>query len=164
MRNRYAVWLALGLVIVLNGTANAQMSPLPNLGFKLGDDIPSVQTALNTQMQVEPEVRNPALPSFVADPNKGKTDLHLRTRGIWVFFNPAGHVETIRLDAPYTGNVLGIKIGDSLSKITSTLGKPVKKPPLVMPGTQALIYVLDDAAYVRFDVNDDGVQTILIIR
>lgn len=147
-----------------NGIASAQLSPLPGLGIKLGDDVPTVQAALNTKMDVEPESRNPALPSFVTDPNKGKSELHLRTRGVWVFFNPAGRTETIRLDAPYTGSVLGIKIGDSLEKITSTLGKPVKKPPLAPLGQQGLIYVLDDAAYVRFDVSDDGVQTIFVIR
>lgn len=164
VKNRYVVWLTLCIGIALSGSANAQLSPVPGLGFKLGDDVPTVQAALNTKMEVEPETRNPALPSFVTDPNKGKTDLHLRTRGVWVFFNPAGRVETIRLDAPYSGSVLGIKIGDSLDKLTSALGKPVKKPPFALAGQQALIYVLDDAAYVRFDVNDDGVQTIFIIR
>jgi hypothetical protein len=164
VKNRYVVCLTLCMGIVFSGSARAQLSPLPGLGFKLGDDVTTVQAALNTKMEVEPEARNPSLPSFAADPNKGKTSLHLRTRGVWVFFNPAGRVETIRLDAPYSGSALGIKIGDSLDKVTSALGKPVKKPPFVLPGQQSLIYVLDDAAYVRFDVTDDGVQTIFIIR
>jgi hypothetical protein len=147
-----------------SGNASAQLNPIPGLGFKLGDDVSTVKAALNTKMDVEAQSRNPALPSFINDPNKGKTFLHLRTRGVWVFFNSAGQVETIRLDAPYPGTLLGVAIGDSLDKVSSTLGKPVKKPPFAMPGQQSLIYVLDDAAYVRLDISDDGVQTMLIIR
>ena len=164
MRLINVVRFALCAGIVFSGVARAQLSPLQNLGFKLGDDVQTVQKALKTTMDVEPEARNPALPSFATDPNKGKTTLHLRSRGIWVFFNPAGRAETIRMDAPYPGDVLGIKIGDKLDKITSTLGKPVKKPGFMPPGHDGLIYVLDDAAYVRFDVTDDGVETMLIIR
>jgi hypothetical protein len=164
VKNKHLIWLAVCTGIVLNGNASAQSSPVQGLGFKLGDDISTVKDALHTSTEPDELVRNPALPAFVTDPNKGKKELHLRTRGVWVFFNPTGNVDTIRLDAPYAGTVLGIKLGDSLEKVTSTLGKPVKKPPFTLPGQQALIYVLDDSAYARFDVSDDGVQTIFIIH
>ncbi|WP_027802221.1 hypothetical protein [Paraburkholderia dilworthii] len=144
--------------------AAAQTVALPDLGFKLGDDVATVKAALRTTAETEPMARNAALPPNFPDPNKGKAILHLRTRGIWAFFGANGNVETIRLDAPFAGNVLGIKLGDDARKITSKLGNPVKKPfPafLVMQGYQ---YAIDDSAYATFDVNDDGVQFILITR
>lgn len=144
--------------------AFAQMVPVPELGFKLGDDVSRVKSALRTTAETEPMARSVALPPGIPDPNKGKSVLHLRTRGVWAFFNASGNVESIRLDAPFAGTVLGIRLGDDTKKVTSKLGKPIKNPfPafLVMQGYQ---YVLDDSAYVTFDVNDDGVQVIFISR
>lgn len=134
------------------------------LGFKIGDDVNAVKAALHTTIEPEPMERNPALPAMVADPNKGKTVLHLRTKGIWVFFSAAGKADTIRLDAPFSDAVMGIKLGDSKSKITSTLGNPIKKPYPAFFTMEAYQYVLDDTAYVTFDTNDDGVQYIFVTK
>lgn len=145
-------------------SAMAQVSPLPDVGFKLGDDVAAVKTALKTTVDTEPMARNPALPPNALDINKGKTILHLRTKGVWAFFNPSGTVETIRLDAPFAGDVMGIKLGDDVKKLTSKLGNPIKKPYPAFLTMQAYQYALDDSAYVTFDVNDDGVQYIFITR
>lgn len=143
----------------------AQTVPLPDLGFKLGDDVSTVKAALKTTVETEPMARNAALPPGIPDPNKGKSILHLRTRGVWAFFNASGNVESIRLDAPFVGNVLGIKLGDDANKIKSKLGNPIKKPfPAFFFVMQGYQYVLDDSAYVTFDLNDDGVQVILVTR
>jgi len=144
--------------------AAAQTIPLPDLGFKLGDDLSTVKTALKTTAETEPMVRNAALPPGIPDPNKGRSVLHLRTKGVWAFFNAAGTVESIRIDAPFSGNVLGIKLGDDARKITSRLGNPIKKPYPAFFVMQGYQYALDDSAYATFDVNDDGVQVILISR
>jgi hypothetical protein len=154
----------LSICFVFMQSANAQTSPLPELGFKLGDDVTAVKAALKTNIDPEPMQRNPALPPNVPDINKGKTVLHLRTKGIWAFFNPTGVVETIRLDAPFPGDVMGIKLGDDVKKLTSKLGNPIKKPNPAFLTMQSYQYVLDDAAYVTFDVNDDGVQYIFITK
>jgi hypothetical protein len=106
----------------------AQLSPLPSVAFKLGDDVPTVKAALHTTVEPEAIARNPALPATFPDMNKGKSVLHLRTKDIWAFFNPTGTVETIRLDAPFKGDILGVKLGDGAGKITSTLGNPLTKP------------------------------------
>jgi hypothetical protein len=144
--------------------AYALPSGIEALGFKVGDDVNTVKVALHTTTEPEPMERNPALPAMMADPNKGKTVLHLRTKGIWVFFSPAGKVDTIRLDAPFSGAVMGIKLGDAKSKITSTLGNPIKKPYPTFITMEAYQYVLDDTAYVTFGTNDDGVQYILVTK
>ncbi|MHB1238117.1 MAG: hypothetical protein ACYCY7_11220 [Gallionella sp.] len=137
---------------------------LVGLKFKLDDDINTVKSALHTDMSPEPMPRNPLLPPTAYDVNKGKTVIHLRSKGIWVFFDPAGKAQTIRLDAPFADTVLGIKLGDNVDKITSTLGKPIKTPWTVFMTMQAYQYAPDDYEYVTFDVNDDGVQYIMITK
>jgi hypothetical protein len=146
------------------GNAIAQTTALPILGFKLGDDVATVKTALKTNTDVEPIGRNPLLPPTAIDINKGKTVLHLRTKGIWVFFDPAGAVENIRLDAPFSGSVLGVKLGDSEKQLLTKLGNPIKKPGTAFFTMQSHQYVLDDSAYVNFVTNDDGIQMIFITR
>ncbi|MGF6773953.1 hypothetical protein P3T18_006467 [Paraburkholderia sp. GAS199] len=143
--------------------AIAQTSPLPQLGFKLGDDVATVKAALKTSADVEPMPRNPLLPTNVPDMNKGKSILHLRTKGIWVFFNAAGTAETIRLDAPFSGDVMGVTIGEDIKKVTAKLGNPISKPNTILT-MQTYRYVLDDSAYVTFNANDDGVQVIFITK
>ena len=155
--------IALLFALFAISTAFAQQTAVSGVGFKLGDDIQTVKAALKTSIDPEPMERSPAL-SAATDPNKGKTVLHLRTKGIWAFFSPAGKVETIRLDAPYSDAVLGIKLGDSLEKLTARLGAPIKKPWAAFVTMQAYQYVLDDSAYVNFDLNDDGVQYIFLTK
>ncbi len=130
----------------------------------LGDVVATVQKKLDTKMEPEPMARNAALPATAFDINKGKTVLHLRTKGVWTFFDRDGKLETIRLDAPFDGDVKGIKVGDDEKKLTATLGKPITKPTSVFMTLQAYRYVLDDSAYVTFDLNDDGVQFIFITK
>jgi hypothetical protein len=144
--------------------AVAQTAPLPTLGFKLGDDVATVKSALKTNVDTEPMAKSPLLPSNVPDINRGKTVLHLRTKGIWVFFSPAGVAETIRLDAPFSGDVLGVKLGDTPAQITQKLGKPIRKPGTEMLTLQSYQYVIDDSAYAKFLANDDGVQIIFITK
>lgn len=158
----------LGIVLVfsvcLASPAFSTPEELGGLKFKLGDDVNTVKSALQTDLNPEPMDKNPALPSPAFDPNKGKTILHLRSKGIWVFFNQAGKAETIRLDAPFANAVMGIKLGDNVEKITSTLGKPIKKPWSVFMSMQAYQYAPDDYQYVTFDVNDDGVQYVFFTK
>jgi hypothetical protein len=144
-------------------TTLAQQTPINDVGFKLGDDVQTVKAALKTDLDPEPMERNALLPPTASDINKGKSVLHLRTKGIWAFFNPNGKVETIRLDAPFSGAVKGIALGDSLSKLTSTLGKPLKQP-WAYGLTQVYRFALDDLAYSNFDLDDNGVQIIFITR
>ena len=100
-------------------------------------------------------------PGF-ANLNAGKTNLFLRTKGIRVFFSKAGVVEMIKFEPPFAGSINGVKLGDTEKKVRDLKGKPIKTP-WSFGAAQAFLYVLDDTAYIRFDINEtDGVQTIFI--
>jgi len=142
----------------------AQTAPVANLGFKLGDNVAIVKAALGTNAEPESMPKNPRLPANVPNLSKGKTVLHLRTKGIWVFFNATGTVDTIRLDAPFAGDVLGVKLGDTTKQVIKKLGNPIKKPSTAFLTMQSYRYVIDDSAYVNYDTNDDGVQIIFITK
>jgi hypothetical protein len=144
--------------------AVAQTAPLPVLGFKLGDDVATVKAALRTNAEPEPIARNPLLPANAPDINRGKTVLHLRTKGVWVFFSPTGSVDTVRLDAPFAGDVLGVKLGDTIKQVTEKRGNPIRKPGVAFMTMQSYQYAIDDSAYVNYVANDDGVQMIFITK
>lgn len=140
----------------------AQQSKIDGLPFKIGDDVATVKAALHTTIDPEP-MENPftGAAANVANPNAGKSLIHLRTKGIWAFFKK-DVVETIRLDAPFSESVAGIKLGDSEKKLFAAKGKPIK-PPTPLGLNKTYQYVLDDSAYIRFEVSEaDGVQTIWI--
>lgn len=140
--------------------ALGQQTPVDGIAFKLGDDVQTVKNALKTNFDPEP-IESTAPPNF-PNMNAGKTTLFLRTKGIRVNFNKAGMVELIKFEPPFTGAINGIKLGDSEKKVRDLKGKPVKTP-WQFGAAQAFLYVLDDAAYVRFDITEsEGVQSIFI--
>lgn len=137
-----------------------QQTPAEGISFKLRDDVQTVKNSLKTDLDPEP-IENTS-PSAFVNLNAGKTVLFLRTKGVRVFFNKAGIVETIRFDLPFAGSIDGIKLGDSEKKVREMKGKPIKKP-WQFGAAQAFLYALDDTAYIRFDINEnEGVQTIII--
>lgn len=132
------------------------------LDIKIGDSVAAVKAVLKTDLAPKMMERNPALPPNVPDMNAGKSVLHLATKGIWVFFDQVGKVYTIRLDAPFAGDVKGIRLGDDLAKLTSTLGNPLTNPYPAFGRMLAYKYVLDDVRHVIYDLGDAKVQYIFI--
>jgi hypothetical protein len=161
MKNKIiSAFSAIIICIFLCGAVSAQQVKVEGLNFKLGDDVNTVKTALHTNIDPEPMASSSINPN--TDPNRGKTYIHLRSKGIWVFFNKKGILETIRFDAPYEASIAGVKLGDSEAKVRSVMGKPIKEPWAFGPN-RAFQYALDDTAYIRFDISDtDGVQAIFI--
>lgn len=152
--------IAVTSISIFSLSANAQLAPAEGISFKLGDDVQTVKNALKTSIDPEP-TENVSAVGF-PNPSAGKTNLFLRTKGIRVFFNKAGNVESIRFEPPFAGSIAGVKLGDTEKKVRDLKGKPVKTP-WQFGASQAFLYVLDDSAYVRFDINDnDGVQTIFV--
>jgi hypothetical protein len=153
-------FVAVAALLVLIAVSNADsMSSVSMQGMPdvhLGDDVEAVQKSLNTTM--EPEEMESATPPNSFLPKK--TQLRLKTRGVWVFFTK-GKVTSIRLDVPFAGNIGGIKLGDSSSKIQRVLGAPIKQ--IAWANLTNYMYYLDDVTTVRFAVNrDDQLETIFL--
>jgi len=125
----------------------------------LGDTVQEVKAELRTNMEPEEMATTP--PSSSAE---RKTFIRLKTKGIWTFFNSAGRVDTIRLDAPFAGTVGGVRIGDRFATVKATLGEPIKKP-FPFGQSMAYIYMLNDAVTLRVDINKSKtVETIFLIK
>lgn len=126
----------------------------------MGDDVQTVKNGLKTNL--DPEPMENASPSAFTNMNAGKSTLFLRTKGIRVNFNKAGHVEMIKFEPPFAGSINGIKIGDTERRVRELKGKPIKTP-WQFGAAQAFLYALDDTAYIRIDINEnEGVQSIFI--
>jgi hypothetical protein len=124
--------------------------------IRIGDDVEAVQKALNTSMQ--PDEMESSIPATPFAPKK--TELRLKTRGIWIFFSK-GKVTTIRLDPPFSGNIGGIKLGDSAGKIEKVLGAPIKRSAWGL--LTGYTYYLDDVTTARLMVNrDDELETVFL--
>ncbi|HUW50851.1 MAG TPA: hypothetical protein VMV75_07520 [Sulfuricella sp.] len=140
--------------------AFAQQVPIEGIAFKLGDDVQAVKNALKTDL--DPEPMENIYPSAFANLSAGKTTLFLRTKGIRVNFNKAGVVEMIKFEPPFAGSISGIKLGYTEKKVRDLKGKPIRTP-WQFGAAQAFLYVLDDTAYIRIDINEnEGVQAIFI--
>ena len=129
---------------------------LPTIRF--GDTAEQVQKELSTSLEPEEmPTTGPQLPYAVK-----KMQLRLKTRGIWVFFEK-DKVTEIRLDAPFKGNIAGVKLGDSETKIEKTFGAPVAHSKWGQ--LTGYSYYFDDVTTVRFMVNaDDELETVFLVK
>jgi hypothetical protein len=155
---RAGLFAVVGLVV--SCVASAQTKTIEGVPIGLGDSVEKVKTALGTTMEPEP------IKSVF---NRKITLLRVRTKGISAVFNEDGKVESIRLDAPFAGNVGGVKIGDARAKLMEKLGKPVRvlKSQSGSPfkQTEPYIYYVDDRTTVRFDFDrDDEIETMFILK
>ena len=122
-----------------------------DIPIKLGDTIQDVQKAFATSLVPEP--LNSPEPTMVK-----RTQLRLKTKGIWVFFEK-GTVYTFRVDPPFSGSISGIVLGDTYSKLQSLLGSPIRQQTIGL--TTAYTYYFDDVTTTRFIINrDDEIETI----
>ena len=133
--------------------STVKIEGLPNI--KLGDSVEEVQKELDTKLEAEKQESLSPIPSK-------RTQLHLKTKGIWVFFDK-DKVYEIRVDKPFPGNVGGVKLGDSSSKIEKTLGPAIKRDTWGIYTTYT--YYFDDVTTTRFAVNrDDEIETIFFLK
>lgn len=154
MINKLVVVLLCALAISLTGCAHVHkkemLQKISGLPIQPGDSIENVKAALDTD--IEPEAYNDS-----ASRGKNK-QLRLKTKGIWVFFDQSGRAYTIRLDAPFTGNVAGVEIGKSRAFLEEKLGKPTKiieRIPTLNNRSKPYLYNIDDNTKARFNFGDD---------
>jgi hypothetical protein len=138
------------------GSAQAQPPKAEGVPIKIGDTLETVQKAYETTRGPEPYM--------VGTKNAG-TQLHLASNGVLVVFDEQGKVKTIRLEAPFSGNIGGVKIGSSQSQIEKLLGPPDKRsyPPLV--ATESHDYYFEDIATTRLAFGPGAkVQAIILYK
>ena len=145
--------LALVVALAVSNAVLAQGKGIEGLPVGLGDSIEKVQAAFGTTLEPEPSKST----------MQNTRQLRLRTRGVSVFFDQDGKAYTIRLEAPFAGNVGGVKIGDTRAVLVEKLGKPAKVMkaasgygPPNQRDSAPYIYYIDDRTTVRFDFDRDN--------
>ncbi|MEI9900139.1 MAG: hypothetical protein WDN31_08435 [Hyphomicrobium sp.] len=77
----------------------------------------------------------------------------------FIFDKDSQTLRTIRLEAPFSGSIQGMRIGDSLDNLLRTMGQPYAAP-WDFAGSKAYAYNVGDTV-VRFDVDkSDKIATI----
>jgi hypothetical protein len=96
------------------------------LSVAFGSTVLQVQSALGTSEPPRPSQSFNIASGKLED--QGETQLRVALSGIWVFFDREGRARTIRLEAPFAGNIGGVRIGDSRATLVARLGEPPLPP------------------------------------
>jgi uncharacterized protein YdgA (DUF945 family)/cytochrome c551/c552 len=135
---------------------SAGVTPSFRIGESFDDFIADIKMQGYTSAAIDPHSRTA---------NGEVTSVSLGFTGIRLFFANTGkhELETIRYDAPYSGKVRGIGLGDSLFKLNNMLGSPVK-PPWKFADNSVYLYPGESNRYDRFDIAGGVVKTIFVLR
>lgn len=148
---------AVVLTFIINQAAIAEAPVVTDLPVKLGDSVDDVKHAFGTTL--DPKLMESAIPS---PSQTRKKQLRLKTKGVWVFFEKE-RVVTYRVDAPFKGNIGGVRIGDDVTKLTKLLGAPVKTGTFM--GRATYTYYFDDVTTTNFVFSgSDELETIFFLK
>ena len=149
--NVLATLQSLGVKAVPTPPARPIITAIP---VQLGDSVAAVQAALGTT--ASPQRSESAT-------RDTSTSLRLPERGLMVFFGADNVVQTLRFDAPYAGEVRGIKLGSTRQTVLESLGEPTRIFE-TLPMRPSLLY-RSSAGTVRYDLDLHGkVQTIFVFK
>ncbi len=76
--------------------------------------------------------------------------------GVWFFFNVLDYVRTIGLDPPFSGEIYGLKLGDTASMLVAKLGPPDDQMEYGLDIGVAYKKT-ENRPFVRYDVDPDGI-------
>ena len=95
---------------------------IPGLPVNIGDSMATAQMTLGTSQEPEPVES--------AVPSRKYASLKLPERGVNLIFNEESKLVRIKLMAPYSEAVRGVRIGDSRDAVLRTLGEPTSDSTL----------------------------------
>ena len=147
----------LTLFIFVNfGAVTAQAAGnIEGMPIHAGDTVEKVKQAYSIDKDPEP---------YTSETEENTTQLRLKTKGVWFFFDMDGKVYTIRFEAPFAGAINGVRIGDTTERMIDVLGPPVRTvKPLTEAGPHSYIYNLDDDTTADFTTGAMGkVETVFL--
>ena len=132
--------------------ALVERSQIQDLGISIGDTLAKVKERFSTSLEPQP---------YQSDSTQTATLLELADRGLSLFFDHAGKVSTIRLNAPFAGAIGGVRIKDPREALIQARGEPLRQWKL--GAHQAHLYALDGRTRVRYDVRNGTVETIFLL-
>jgi hypothetical protein len=137
--------------------AACRSAPLPGsatpIRLAVGDSLETVQAVLHVSEVPKKAATATGVP---------ETQMILAQRGIWIFFDSANKALQYRFDAPFAGNIQGVRIGASMDETKAALGSPVRAIPVVAVG-QAYLYQVNGVT-IRCDFDSRGIlQTIRVL-
>ena len=120
---------------------------IEGLKAELGDPIERVRTAYN--------IKNEPFTS-------GRALMHrVPLEGLFFFFDKDRTLYQVRMDAPFSGSLQGIRIGDPIDKVLEQLGQPYTAP-WAFGDSKAYAFQLSQMV-LRFDIAKDGkVATMMV--
>jgi hypothetical protein len=147
--------LSLFISVSFGAVAAQAAANIEGMPLHAGDTAEKVREVYKTEKQPEP---------YKSATEENTTQLRLKTRGVWFFFDMDGKIYTIRLDAPFAGAINGVKIGDTREKMFEVLGQPIRTlKPLTEAGPYSYIYYLDDDTTANFTADADGkIETVFL--
>jgi hypothetical protein len=107
-----------GSATIATGAEHFTQGIVPPLPIAIGDSLKMVRTALKTTQEGKPYRSN------VTD--KDEWELDFPDKGLRIFFDENRKVDTIRFDAPFSGSIFGVRIGDSRASVVKLLGQPLR--------------------------------------
>jgi hypothetical protein len=117
MKMNAGVFFVVLLFVFISVPARAQTPRVEGVPVKVGDTLKDVETIYSTTVETETDVTGP-------QPLEKRLDL--KSKGVLVIFDKYDRVASIRLEAPFPGDVSGVRIGDSRSAVERVLGPPAK--------------------------------------
>jgi hypothetical protein len=158
---RTTKWMCTGIVTMFCFGVNAAAAQhrIEGLPINVGATYEDVKGVYQTDLKPQP----------ASSTTPGVTALRLRTKGVWFFFGEQGAIYTIRLDAPFSGNIGGVKIGDTFDEMTSKLGNPMKVENGPVMGGKPIftkyIYYPDDVTTASIQLGaDKKVETVFLTK
>ena len=118
-RYRFTASLVIAWALTFKMEANASENFLESCPIKAGDSVEQVKEFFKiTEDPTHSASLAPGGPSYT---------YHFPAYGIYIFFDDAKLVRTLRFEPPFTGKVEGVSIGDSKDQILKLKGEPTKR-------------------------------------
>ena len=86
-----------------------------------------------------------------------KSYFRFKEYGIWVFFNSNDKFNSLRFEAPFTGTIGGVRIGETLSNLGQKKGRPDTE------GANGLIY-RDNGRFINYQSNNERIDKVFTNR